>query len=66
MEAPSFASRDLNADLLAILASGDVCSKHWIWQQYDYTVRTNTLGSFSESVRHRIHHVIHADADSQR
>jgi phosphoribosylformylglycinamidine synthase subunit PurL len=31
------------ADLLAILASGDVCSKKWIWQQYDYTVRTNTL-----------------------
>jgi phosphoribosylformylglycinamidine synthase len=30
-------------DLLAILGSGDVCSKKWIWQQYDYTVRTNTL-----------------------
>jgi phosphoribosylformylglycinamidine synthase len=29
--------------LLAILASADVCSKKWIWQQYDYTVRTNTL-----------------------
>jgi phosphoribosylformylglycinamidine synthase len=43
MEAPEFSSRDLNADLLAILASGDVCSKRWIWEQYDYTVRTNTL-----------------------
>jgi len=32
-----------SSDLLAILASGDVCSKRWIWQQYDYTVRTNTL-----------------------
>jgi phosphoribosylformylglycinamidine synthase len=30
-------------ELLAILASGDVCSKKWIWQQYDYTVRTNTV-----------------------
>ncbi len=30
-------------DLLAILASADVCSKKWIWQQYDYTVRTNTI-----------------------
>jgi phosphoribosylformylglycinamidine synthase subunit PurL len=43
MEAPEFSSSDLEKDLLAILASGDVCSKKWIWQQYDYTVRTNTL-----------------------
>jgi phosphoribosylformylglycinamidine synthase subunit PurL len=38
-----FAKGDAEGDLLAILASGDVCSKKWIWQQYDYTVRTNTL-----------------------
>src|ERR1700723_642454 len=43
MDAPSFSSRDLNGDLLKLLGSGDVCSKRWIWQQYDYTVRTNTL-----------------------
>jgi phosphoribosylformylglycinamidine synthase subunit PurL len=43
MEAPPFSSRDLNADLVTVAASGDVCSKRWIWQQYDYTVRTNTL-----------------------
>ncbi|HVO98058.1 MAG TPA: phosphoribosylformylglycinamidine synthase subunit PurL [Bryobacteraceae bacterium] len=43
MEAPAFSSKDLQADLLKILASGDVCSKQWIWQQYDYTVRTNTI-----------------------
>jgi phosphoribosylformylglycinamidine synthase subunit PurL len=43
MEAPAFASADLAADLLRILASGDVCSKEWIWEQYDHTVRTNTL-----------------------
>src|SRR5205807_396863 len=43
MEAPDFHSADLNNDLLKILASGDVCSKRWIYQQYDYTVRTNTL-----------------------
>jgi phosphoribosylformylglycinamidine synthase II len=36
-------SRDLTEDLLRILASTDVCSKRWIWQQYDHTVRTNTL-----------------------
>jgi phosphoribosylformylglycinamidine synthase len=43
MKAPEFTSDDLNADLLAVLGSGDVCSKRWIWQQYDYSVRTNTL-----------------------
>jgi phosphoribosylformylglycinamidine synthase len=30
-------------ELLSILSSPDVCSKRWIWQQYDYMVRTNTL-----------------------
>jgi phosphoribosylformylglycinamidine synthase len=44
MEAPEIPpSRDLNADLMKLLGSGDLCSKSWIWQQYDYTVRTNTL-----------------------
>jgi phosphoribosylformylglycinamidine synthase subunit PurL len=43
MEATEFSSSDLNGDLLKLLGSGDVCSKRWIWQQYDYTVRTNTL-----------------------
>ncbi|MEP7353542.1 MAG: phosphoribosylformylglycinamidine synthase subunit PurL [Acidobacteriota bacterium] len=43
METPKFASKDLNADLLTLVASADLCSKRWIWQQYDYTVRTNTL-----------------------
>ena len=43
MEAPEFASRDIESDLLALIGSGDLCSKRWIWQQYDYMVRTNTL-----------------------
>jgi phosphoribosylformylglycinamidine synthase len=43
MEAPAFASTDLRGDLIAILSSPDVCSKRWIWEQYDYMVRTNTL-----------------------
>jgi len=25
------------------MASADICSKRWIWQQYDYQVRTNTI-----------------------
>jgi phosphoribosylformylglycinamidine synthase len=37
------ASKNLNADLLALVGSGDLCSKRWIWQQYDYMVRTNTI-----------------------
>jgi len=43
MEAPPITSRDSNRDLLALLASADVCSKRWIWEQYDSTIRTNTL-----------------------
>ena len=30
-------------DLRALVASADLCSKRWIWEQYDYDVRTNTL-----------------------
>jgi phosphoribosylformylglycinamidine synthase II len=41
--APRVASKNLAADLKALLASGDICSKRWIWEQYDYQVRTNTL-----------------------
>jgi len=33
----------VKADLIALLESGDICSKRWIWEQYDYTVRTNTI-----------------------
>jgi len=43
MEAPGFESQDLARDLDTLLASADICSKRWIWQQYDYQVRTNTL-----------------------
>jgi phosphoribosylformylglycinamidine synthase II len=40
---PALHSADLTADLKALLRSGDLCSKRWIWEQYDYQVRTNTL-----------------------
>ena len=43
MEGPDFSSRDLDADLIRLLASGDLCDKRWIWEQYDYMVRTNTV-----------------------
>jgi phosphoribosylformylglycinamidine synthase subunit PurL len=31
------------SDLVALLSSGDLCSKRWIWEQYDYLVRSSTL-----------------------
>ncbi len=33
----------IRADLIALLSSGDLCSKRWIWEQYDYLVRSSTL-----------------------
>jgi phosphoribosylformylglycinamidine synthase II len=43
MQSPKFGSEDLDRDLEILLTSADLCSKHWIWEQYDYMVRTNTL-----------------------
>ena len=38
-----FVHREFTRDLQTLLASPDLCSKRWIWEQYDYTVRTNTI-----------------------
>src|SRR5678815_4604514 len=35
-------SVDLGADLLKLLASGNIASKNWVYRQYDHMVRTNT------------------------
>ena len=44
MEAPAIPrSADLSADLKALLDSADITPKQWIWEQYDYMVRTNTI-----------------------
>ena len=43
LDGPSYSSQDLQADLETLLVSGDICSKRWIWEQYDYMVRTNTV-----------------------
>jgi phosphoribosylformylglycinamidine synthase subunit PurL len=34
---------DLTANFRKLLAAPGIASKHWIWEQYDYMVRTNTL-----------------------
>ncbi len=33
----------LSATLLELLASPNICSRHWIWEQYDHQVMLNTV-----------------------
>ena len=35
-------SADLGSDLVRLLSSGNIASKHWVYRQYDHMVRTNT------------------------
>jgi len=37
------ADTDITHVLAHLIASPNLCSKHWIWEQYDTTVRTNTV-----------------------
>ncbi len=36
-------SSDFTANLTRLLASPNLCSKRWVWQQYDHMVQTNTV-----------------------
>jgi len=55
MRGPTFTSTDFLADLTTLLTSGDLCSKRYIWRQYDYMVRTNTtLGPGADAAIVRI------------
>jgi phosphoribosylformylglycinamidine synthase len=36
-------SANLSAQLKLLLASPNICSKRWVWQQYDHMVQTNTV-----------------------
>jgi phosphoribosylformylglycinamidine synthase II len=36
-------SADFSAQLKRLLASPNICSKRWVWQQYDHMVLTNTV-----------------------
>jgi len=36
-------SADFSAQLKRLLASPNICSKRWVWQQYDHMVQTNTV-----------------------
>ena len=35
-------TEDLNEALKMLLAAPNICSKHWVYEQYDHMVRTNT------------------------
>jgi phosphoribosylformylglycinamidine synthase len=37
------ASADLGADLLTLMASPDIASRRWIWEQYDHMVGADTV-----------------------
>ena len=43
MDGPSFSSASLQCDLETLISSPNLCSKRWIWEQYDYLVRSNTI-----------------------
>ena len=52
MQPPAHSSSaDLTADLLQLIGSPDLCSKRWIWEQYDYMVRTNTTAGPGQRCR---------------
>ena len=38
----SVESLDHTSDLLELLSTGNIASKHWVYRQYDHMVRTNT------------------------
>jgi phosphoribosylformylglycinamidine synthase II len=46
-EMPEFvklgAGGDFSSQLKCLLASPNICSKRWVWQQYDHMVQTNTV-----------------------
>jgi len=46
---PKSSDEDRTGDLLHLLASPNLCSKRWIWEQYDTTVRTNTIAGPEQS-----------------
>jgi phosphoribosylformylglycinamidine synthase len=40
--APVAAPNDLNAVLLTLMGSPDLCSRRWVWEQYDHLIQSNT------------------------
>lgn len=42
VHSPKSDGRNLTADLLTLLTTGNLASKQWVYRQYDHMVRTNT------------------------
>ncbi len=40
---PQDGASDFTSNLKRLLASPNICSKRWVWQQYDHMVQTNTV-----------------------
>jgi len=40
---PASGAGDFTPNLKRLLASPNICSKRWVWQQYDHMVQTNTV-----------------------
>ena len=38
-------AQEFTSQLKQLLASPNICSKRWVWQQYDHMVQTNTVGA---------------------
>lgn len=45
IEAASLPERDINEALKTLLGSPDLCSKRWIWEQYDSRVMNDTVAT---------------------
>jgi phosphoribosylformylglycinamidine synthase len=43
LDRPRVPEGEITGDLFRLIASPNLCSKHWIYEQYDTTVRTNTI-----------------------
>ena len=41
-QSPKIEGTNHTSDLLKLLSSGNITSKHWVYRQYDHMVRTNT------------------------
>jgi phosphoribosylformylglycinamidine synthase len=55
----------IQSSLLRLLASPDLCSKRWIWEQYDFQVRTNTVaGPGRDAAIIRVKETLHSLAIS--
>ena len=53
LQAPEMPAANVQEALPALLAAPDISFKRWIWEQYDYQVRTNTVAGPDRSMRYR-------------